>query len=68
MFVDSSGWIISISIIGNNVAVGAIMMIVAILFTICAVTSVFLLKMVRAASHLFVAFVGQQLFLLNNLG
>ncbi|XP_047452919.1 secretory carrier-associated membrane protein 2 [Mugil cephalus] len=44
----NSGWITAINIIRGNVPVGAIMIIVAILFTICAVTSVFLLKMVHS--------------------
>lgn len=45
--VDSSGWIAAFTIIGTNKAVGAIMITVAILFTMCAVLSVILLKMVR---------------------
>ncbi|KAE8296785.1 Secretory carrier-associated membrane protein 2 [Larimichthys crocea] len=44
----NSGWIAAFSIIGTNKAVGAIMIIVAILFTICAVLSVILLKMVHS--------------------
>lgn len=47
MISDSSGWITTFAIIGTNKAVGAVMVIVAILFTICAVLSVILLKMVR---------------------
>lgn len=47
MFVDYSGWIAAFTVIRTNKAVGAIMIIVAILFTICAVLSVILLKMVR---------------------
>lgn len=46
--VDSSGWIAAFTIIGTNKAVGAIMIIVAILFTMCAVLSVILLKMVHS--------------------
>ncbi|KAF3688517.1 Secretory carrier-associated membrane protein 2 [Channa argus] len=44
----NSGWITSFTIIGTNKAVGAIMIIVAILFTMCAVLSIFLLKMVHS--------------------
>ncbi|XP_070829010.1 secretory carrier-associated membrane protein 2 [Chaetodon trifascialis] len=44
----NSGWISAFTIIGTNKAVGAIMIIVAILFTICAVLSVILLKMVHS--------------------
>ncbi|XP_044048662.1 secretory carrier-associated membrane protein 2 [Siniperca chuatsi] len=44
----NSGWIAAFTIIGKNNAVGAIMIIVAILFTICAVLSVILLKMVHS--------------------
>ncbi|KAI3370621.1 hypothetical protein L3Q82_007184 [Scortum barcoo] len=44
----NSGWINAFTIIGTNKAVGAIMIIVAILFTICAVLSVILLKMVHS--------------------
>ncbi|XP_028814576.1 secretory carrier-associated membrane protein 2-like [Denticeps clupeoides] len=43
----NSGWISAVSIIGSNPAVGAIMMIVASFFTVCAVLSVILLKMVH---------------------
>lgn len=46
-FFRSSGWITAFTIISKNKAVGAIMIIVSILFTICAVLSVILLKMVR---------------------
>ncbi|KAJ4937626.1 hypothetical protein JOQ06_002258 [Pogonophryne albipinna] len=44
----NSGWITAFTIIGTDKAVGAIMIIVAILFTICAVLSVILLKMVHS--------------------
>ncbi|KAM4573616.1 secretory carrier-associated membrane protein 2 [Odontesthes bonariensis] len=44
----NSGWISAFTVIGTNKAVGAIMIIVAILFTICAVISVILLKMVHS--------------------
>ncbi|XP_041852425.1 secretory carrier-associated membrane protein 2 [Melanotaenia boesemani] len=44
----NSGWIAAFSAIGNNKAVGAIMIIVAILFTICAVISVIMIKMVHS--------------------
>ncbi|XP_068459374.1 secretory carrier-associated membrane protein 2 [Clinocottus analis] len=44
----NSGWISAFTIIGTYKAVGAIMIIVAILFTICAVLSVILLKMVHS--------------------
>nr|XP_020478797.1 secretory carrier-associated membrane protein 2-like isoform X2 [Monopterus albus] len=44
----NSGWITAIEVISVNKAVGAIMMIVAILFTICAVLSIILLKMVHS--------------------
>ncbi|XP_061533825.1 secretory carrier-associated membrane protein 2 [Phycodurus eques] len=43
----NSGWIAAFSVISSSKAVGAIMIIVAILFTICAVMSVVLLKMVH---------------------
>ncbi|KAM9816140.1 secretory carrier-associated membrane protein 2-like [Syngnathus typhle] len=43
----NSGWIAAFSVINTSKAVGAIMIIVAILFTICAVMSVILLKMVH---------------------
>uniref|UniRef100_A0A1A8E097 Secretory carrier-associated membrane protein n=2 Tax=Nothobranchius TaxID=28779 RepID=A0A1A8E097_NOTKA len=43
----NSGWITAMSVLGNHVAVGVIMVIVAILFTMCAVMSVVLLKMVH---------------------
>nr|XP_057930966.1 secretory carrier-associated membrane protein 2 [Doryrhamphus excisus] len=44
----NSGWIAAFSVISSNKAVGAIMIIVAILFTFCAVISVILLKMVHS--------------------
>ncbi|KAM3869664.1 secretory carrier-associated membrane protein 2 isoform 2-T2 [Diretmus argenteus] len=44
----NSGWIATFTIIGTNKAVGAIMMVVACFFTICAVLSVILLKMVHS--------------------
>ncbi|KAM4619035.1 secretory carrier-associated membrane protein 2 [Polymixia lowei] len=44
----NSGWIASFTIIGVNKAVGAIMVVVACFFTICAVLSVILLKMVHS--------------------
>ncbi|XP_023128408.1 secretory carrier-associated membrane protein 2 [Amphiprion ocellaris] len=44
----NSGWIAAFSVIGKHKAAGAIMIIVAILFTICAVMSVILLKMVHS--------------------
>ncbi|KAL3061114.1 hypothetical protein OYC64_009346 [Pagothenia borchgrevinki] len=44
----NSGWITAFTIIGTNKAVGAIMIIVAILFTICSVLSIILLKMVHS--------------------
>ncbi|XP_013876731.1 secretory carrier-associated membrane protein 2 [Austrofundulus limnaeus] len=43
----NSGWISAMSVIGSNKAVGIIMIIVAILFTMCAATSIILLKMVH---------------------
>ncbi|XP_034031823.1 secretory carrier-associated membrane protein 2 [Thalassophryne amazonica] len=43
----NSGWISAFTITSSNKAVGAIMIVVAILFTICAVLSVILLKMVH---------------------
>ncbi|XP_020516316.1 secretory carrier-associated membrane protein 2 [Labrus bergylta] len=43
----NSGWIAAFSSFRTNHAVGAIMIIVAILFTFCAVLSVILLKMVH---------------------
>ncbi|XP_061750530.1 secretory carrier-associated membrane protein 2 [Nerophis ophidion] len=43
----NSGWIAAFSVIAGNKAVGAIMIIVAIIFTICAVVSVVLLKLVH---------------------
>nr|XP_029541575.1 secretory carrier-associated membrane protein 2-like isoform X1 [Oncorhynchus nerka]XP_029541576.1 secretory carrier-associated membrane protein 2-like isoform X1 [Oncorhynchus nerka]XP_029541577.1 secretory carrier-associated membrane protein 2-like isoform X1 [Oncorhynchus nerka] len=44
----NSGWITSLSAIGSNKAVGAIMMVVAYFFTACAVLSVILLGMVHS--------------------
>ncbi|XP_064169415.1 secretory carrier-associated membrane protein 2-like [Anguilla rostrata] len=44
----NSGWISAISVIGTNIAVAVVMMVVAGLFTICAVLSVILLKMVHS--------------------
>ncbi|CAN9498830.1 unnamed protein product [Ophioblennius macclurei] len=44
----NSGWIAAFTVIAGNKAAGAIMIIVAILFTICAVMSVILLKMVHS--------------------
>lgn len=44
----NGGWITAFTIIGHNKAVGAIMIIVSILFTICSVLSVILLKMVHS--------------------
>ncbi|XP_051548677.1 secretory carrier-associated membrane protein 2-like [Myxocyprinus asiaticus] len=44
----NSGWIAAINAIGSNKAVGAIMMVVAAFFTVCAVMSVVLLKMVHS--------------------
>ncbi|XP_026221807.1 secretory carrier-associated membrane protein 2 [Anabas testudineus] len=44
----NSGWITAFTVISTNQAVGAIMIIVAILFTMCAVLSVILLKMVHS--------------------
>uniref|UniRef100_A0A3B4WGR6 Secretory carrier-associated membrane protein n=1 Tax=Seriola lalandi dorsalis TaxID=1841481 RepID=A0A3B4WGR6_SERLL len=44
----NSGWIAAFTAIGTYKAVGAIMIIVAILFTMCAVLSVILLKMVHS--------------------
>ncbi|KAJ8249257.1 hypothetical protein GJAV_G00232860 [Gymnothorax javanicus] len=44
----NSGWIAAISVIGSNVAVAVVMMVVAGLFTLCAVLSVILLKMVHS--------------------
>ncbi|XP_038157253.1 secretory carrier-associated membrane protein 2 isoform X1 [Cyprinodon tularosa] len=43
----NSGWISAFSVIHDKPAVGAIMMVVACLFTVCAVMSVVLLKMVH---------------------
>ncbi|KAK1789703.1 hypothetical protein P4O66_015603 [Electrophorus voltai] len=44
----NSGWIAAVAIVGTNLPVAAIMMVVAVFFTICAVLSVFLLKMVHS--------------------
>ncbi|KAM6973111.1 secretory carrier-associated membrane protein 2 [Aplochiton taeniatus] len=44
----NSGWITSFTAMSTNKAVGAIMMVVASFFTICAVLSVILLKMVHS--------------------
>ncbi|XP_076847101.1 secretory carrier-associated membrane protein 2 [Brachyhypopomus gauderio] len=44
----NSGWIAAISIVRTNMSVAAVMMVVAIFFTICAVMSIFLLKMVHS--------------------
>lgn len=46
MCVHSSGWISAFKMLSNK-AVAGIMMIVAVLFTICATLSIVLLKMVR---------------------
>lgn len=54
MCVDSSGWITAFTSLRGNKAVGGIMIIVAILFTFCAVLSVILLKMVRLYSLLLI--------------
>lgn len=45
----NSGWLATISVIGSNKVVGGIMMMVAVLFTLCAVLSVILLKMVHGS-------------------
>lgn len=45
----NSGWIMSFSVIGSNKVVGGIMMMVAVLFTLCAVLSIVLLKMVHSS-------------------
>ncbi|KAI7790632.1 secretory carrier-associated membrane protein 2 isoform X2 [Triplophysa rosa] len=44
----NSGWIAAVSVVGSNLAVGVIMMVVAAFFTVCAVMSVVLLKMVHS--------------------
>ncbi|XP_023840679.1 secretory carrier-associated membrane protein 2 [Salvelinus sp. IW2-2015] len=44
----NSGWIASFTIISTNKAVGAIMIVVACFFTVCAVLSIILLKMVHS--------------------
>ncbi|KAJ0069425.1 hypothetical protein NL108_006005, partial [Boleophthalmus pectinirostris] len=41
----NSGWLITFSVITSNKVVGGIMVMVAVLFTLCAVLSVILLKM-----------------------
>ncbi|XP_017288393.1 secretory carrier-associated membrane protein 2 [Kryptolebias marmoratus] len=43
----NSGWIAAMSIISSHTPAGVIMIIVAILFTMCAATSIVLLKMVH---------------------
>lgn len=53
LFVHSSGWITAFTALASNKAVGAIMIAVAILFTMCAVVSVILLKMVRISLWLY---------------
>lgn len=48
-FYDSvvdSGWIVSISMIGRNLAVAVVMMVVAGFFTVNAILAIILLKMV----------------------
>uniref|UniRef100_A0A3B4B1M9 Secretory carrier-associated membrane protein n=1 Tax=Periophthalmus magnuspinnatus TaxID=409849 RepID=A0A3B4B1M9_9GOBI len=45
----NSGWLASFSVIGSNKVVGGIMMMVAVLFTLCAILSVILLKMVHGS-------------------
>lgn len=44
----NSGWIMAFTLIKSSTAVGCIMVVVAIFFTICAVLSVVLLKMVHS--------------------
>uniref|UniRef100_A0A1A8G5G8 Secretory carrier-associated membrane protein n=1 Tax=Nothobranchius korthausae TaxID=1143690 RepID=A0A1A8G5G8_9TELE len=44
----NSGWILSISVIGTNLAVAVVMMVVAGFFTVNAVLALILLKMVHA--------------------
>ncbi|KAJ7994671.1 hypothetical protein DPEC_G00251890 [Dallia pectoralis] len=44
----NSGWISSISVIRQNLAVSVVMMVVAVFFTVNAVLAVFLLKMVHS--------------------
>ncbi|KAJ8417949.1 hypothetical protein AAFF_G00227920 [Aldrovandia affinis] len=44
----NSGWIASIAMIRSNLAVAVVMMVVAGFFTVCAVLSIILLKMVHA--------------------
>lgn len=50
--VCCSGWVTALSSLRTDKAVGAIMIIVAILFTFCASLSVVLFKMVRPAAAL----------------
>lgn len=50
VLLNVSGWIAAVSVVGNNPAVGVIMMVVAAFFTVCAVMSVVLLKMVSSAN------------------
>lgn len=45
----NSGWITSFSVFGSNKAVAGMMMMVAILFTMCSVLSIILLKLVHRA-------------------
>lgn len=45
----NSGWLTSFTVIGTSKVVGGIMMMVAILFTLCAVLSIILLKMVHGS-------------------
>lgn len=45
----NSGWLTCISVIGTDKVVGGIMMIVAILFTLCAVLSIILLQKVHGS-------------------
>ncbi|XP_062289210.1 secretory carrier membrane protein 2, like [Scomber scombrus] len=44
----NSGWIVSISVIGSNLAVAVVMMVVAGFFTVNSVLAIFLLKMVHS--------------------
>uniref|UniRef100_A0A8C6NM26 Secretory carrier-associated membrane protein n=1 Tax=Nothobranchius furzeri TaxID=105023 RepID=A0A8C6NM26_NOTFU len=48
IFGFNSGWILSISVIGTNLAVAVVMMVVAGFFTVNAVLALILLKMVHA--------------------
>lgn len=45
----NSGWLITFSVFSSNKVVGGIMMMVAVLFTLCAVLSIILLKMVHSS-------------------